>query len=212
VPEPTRPVWIEGAAGPLEALARVAPTPRGAAVISHPHPLHGGTLHHPVMFHTDRELNRAGWTTLRFNFRGVGASAGTHDEGRGEVDDVARAVDRLVALAPGVPLVLVGYSFGAWCSVRHAVTDPRVAGLVAIGLPVQRFDFDALDRLGRPLAVVQGDADELGPLPEVRALLARARPPGRLYVVGRAGHLFPHQAPVVAARVVEAASGLLEID
>jgi alpha/beta superfamily hydrolase len=207
---PPRKLWIEGPAGRLEAVLRAARPARAAAVVSHPHPLHGGTLHNPVVFHSDRELNRAGFSTLRFNVRGVGASSGAHDEGRGEVDDLACAADWLRGAAPGAALILVGYSFGAWCSVRLAARDPRVAAVVAIGLPTRHYPCDDLARLGRPVAVVQGDADELGPIAEVRSLLA-GQAEGRLYVVERGGHLFPDRASGVAALVVEAALAILGV-
>ena len=101
-----RSLWIEGGDGRLEAALRTASLPRAAAVLTHPHPLYGGTLHNPVVFRTDRELNRAGWTTLRFNFRGVGSSEGTHDEGRGEVEDVGAAVSWLRGIVPDVPIAM----------------------------------------------------------------------------------------------------------
>lgn len=128
-----RKLWIEGPAGPLEAVLRASCPPRAGAVLAHPHPLHGGTLGNSVIFHADRELNRAGLTTLRFNFRGVGASAGAHDAGRGEVDDLAAAASWLAGLTPRQPLLVVGYSFGAWCAIRHAARSSSVAGVIAIG-------------------------------------------------------------------------------
>lgn len=208
-----RKLWIEGPAGRIEAALRVARTARAAAVVAHPHPLHGGSLHNPVTFHTDRELNVAGLTTLRFNFRGVGTSEGVHDEGRGELDDVAAAVAWLRGAASGVPLLLVGYSFGAWCALRHAVRDDTVRALVAIGLPLRRYDLTEVRRFDRPLAVVQGTADELGGFEELRQLLAEAGKTAAIYPVEGASHLFPGRAPEAARRVVEAAEVLLrEVD
>jgi alpha/beta superfamily hydrolase len=205
-----RKLWIEGPAGKLEAALRTAETPRAAAVIAHPHPLYGGTLHNPVVFHVDRELNRAGLTTLRFNFRGVEGSDGFHDDGRGEVGDVAAAAAHASGLVPGKPLILVGYSFGARCVVAHAITDRSVAGVVAIGLPVRIWPFDDLPSLGRPFSVVQGTNDEFGSIEGVVAVIARASPPGRLYEVAGASHMFPGRAPEAAARVVEAVAAILQ--
>lgn len=206
----TRPLWIEGPVGKLEAALRTAPNPRAAAVIAHPHPLYGGTLHNPVVFHADRELNRAGLTTLRFNFRGVEGSDGFHDEGRGEVGDVAAAAAWLKGLAPGAPLILVGYSFGSRCAIAHALNDPSVAAVVAIGLPPRIYSFDDLPSLHCPLAVVQGTNDEYGSIEEVSALIAKTTPPGKLYPVPGAAHLFPGSAPQAATRVVEAVRGILQ--
>jgi alpha/beta superfamily hydrolase len=202
-------LWIDGPAGKLEASLRTADPPRAAVVLAHPHPLYGGTLHNPVVFHADRELNRSGLTTLRFNFRGVEGSDGFHDEGRGEIGDVAAAAAWVGALVPGKPLILVGYSFGARCVIAHAIADRSVAGVVAIGLPVRIFSFDDLPSLGRPLAVVQGTADEFGPIEEVEAMLSQTSPKGRLYVVPGASHLFPGQAGEAAKLVVDAAAGIL---
>ena len=167
-----RRLWIEGPVGKLECALRVAMNPRAAAVLAHPHPLYGGTLENPVVFHADRALHRTGVTTLRFNFRGVGKSDGLHDEGRGEVRDVGAALSWLRGLAPGAPLLLVGYSFGAWCALGHALEEPSSAAFIGIGLPVRSYSFTGLPALRRPWAVVQGTEDELGTLGEVRALLA----------------------------------------
>jgi uncharacterized protein len=206
----TRALWIEGPAGRLAAALRVADQPRASVVLAHPHPLYGGTLHNPVIFHADRELNRRGLTTLRFNFRGVEGSDGFHDDGRGEIGDVAAAAGWVRALAPGKPLLLVGYSFGSRCAVAHAITDKTVAGVVAIGLPVRIWEFQDLPSLGRPLAVVQGTDDEYGSIGEVEAAIGAASPKGRLYTVSGASHLFPGKVTEAAARVGEAVEEMLQ--
>jgi len=204
-----RRLWIEGPAGKLEAMVRVANPARGCAVVAHPHPLHGGTLHNPVVFHADRALHRTGMTTLRFNFRGVGDSDGTHDDGRGEVGDLAAAAAWVRGLAPGTPQVLVGFSFGALCGFRHLLADPSAAAFVAIGLPLTRYAFDEVADLAVPMAVVQGEFDEFGAPDAVRAVLDRARPAGRLIVVPDAPHLFPGRAPEAGEAVVRAVRDLL---
>ena len=203
-------VWIEGPVGKLEAALRTATSPRAAVVLAHPHPLYGGTLHNPVIFHADRELNRAGLTTLRFNFRGVEGSDGFHDEGRGEIGDVAAAAGWVAALAPSVPLILVGDSFGSRCAIAHATADRSVAGVVAIGLPVRIWAFEDLALLGRPLSVVQGTKDEFGSIEEVALVVARAVPAGKIYEVDGASHLFPGRTKEAAARVVEAVEDMLQ--
>ena len=143
-----------------------------------PSPAARGSLHHPVLFHADRALNRAGWTTLRFDFRGVDSSEGLHDDGRGEVDDVASAVSWLRGIVPDRPLVVVGYSFGSWCAIRYAATDDQVTGLVGIGMPVRTYDFEPWVRgLGRPLAAVHGEA-ELATPDDVQRVLDTAQPRG----------------------------------
>ncbi|HJQ99668.1 MAG TPA: alpha/beta fold hydrolase [Candidatus Polarisedimenticolaceae bacterium] len=205
----SRKLFIEGPAGRLEAAARAAERPRGAVVLAHPHPLYGGTMHNPVIFHADRELNRAGFTTLRFNFRGVGRSEGKHDDARGEVGDVGAAASWIEKAVPGVPLILVGYSFGSRCAVSYALTAPSVAAVVAIGFPIRVWPFHDIEALGRPFAAVQGTKDEFGPIGEVEAVLARMSPPGVLYKIEGAPHLFPGRAPEVAAAVVRAVESIL---
>lgn len=199
-----RRLWIEGPAGRLEAALRVALPDRGIAVVAHPHPLHGGTLHNPVVFHADRELNRAGWTTLRFNFRGVGASEGVHDDGRGEADDVGAALAWLRGLAPAAPRVLVGFSFGSVCCIRHAAGDPGIAAVLAIGLPVRVYDLGELTRLRSPLAVVQAEHDEFGTPGEVERRLERAGVIGSVRTVPGTSHLFPGRAPDAGKAVTAA--------
>jgi len=204
-----RRLWIEGPAGRLECALRVACPARAAAVLAHPHPLHGGTMQNPLIFHADRELHRSGWTTLRFNFRGAGASEGTHDDGRGEVGDVGAAASWLRGIALEVPLLLVGYSFGSWCAIRYAIDDPSVAAVVAVGLPVRAYGFEEIGRLSHPLAVVQGSEDEFGSPSEVEAVIARAHPSGELTVLPGASHLLPGRVPEAAAAVRAAAERCL---
>jgi len=202
-----RKLWIPGPEGRMEAALRVAAEPRATAVVAHPHPIQGGTLHNPVVFHAERQVHGLGITTLRFNFRGVGDSQGTYDEGRGEVEDLAAAASWVRGLSPECPLILIGYSFGSWCAVRLAERDPSVRAVVAIGLPTRTYPFEEITRLGRPVAVVQASGDEFGSPDEVRSILDRARPRGALYVVDGTSHLFPERAREAAARVEEAVRG-----
>jgi alpha/beta superfamily hydrolase len=196
---------IAGPAGRLEAARRDADAPIGAAVLAHPHPVYGGTLDNPVVFHADRELNRAGFATLRFNFRGVGESEGEHDEGRGEVGDVRAAVEWLRAEVPDLPLLIVGYSFGSLCSLRHMEEGSEASSVVAIGLPSRIYSFEMIERVNYPLAVVQGSMDEFGSPEEIGALLRGAATPNRLCVVEGADHYFTAQVHDAAPLVVEAA-------
>ena len=204
-----RRLWIPGPVGRLEAALRLGVPERPIAVLCQPHPLHGGTLHNPVVFHADRALNRAGLTTLRFNFRGVGDSDGEHDEGNGEMEDIGAAVGWLRGLVPDARTVLVGYSFGAWCSVRYAVDDPDVAALVAIGLPVLKYGFESIARFQRPMAVVQPEHDEFGTPAQIQPVLQAANPPARVAVIPGASHLLPGRAPEAGAAVAEAVAAML---
>ena len=114
--------------------------PYFAAVVCHPHPLYGGTMHNKVVFRVARALHGLGLPVLRFNFRGTGMSAGEHDFGRGEADDVRAALDYLAEQFPGRPLLLAGFSFGAWVGLRVGCGDARVAELVGLGLPANDSD------------------------------------------------------------------------
>jgi alpha/beta superfamily hydrolase len=177
--------------------------------VAHPHPLHGGTLHNPVVFHAERNLHLAGLTTIRFNFRGVGDSEGSHDAGHGEVADLAAAASWVRGLATDVPLIVVGYSFGSVCAVRAARNDRSIRAVIGIGLPVRTFDFAEVEELNRPLAVVQAADDEFGTIEEVRRLLERTSPRGTLYVVDGSSHLFPGRAREAGHRVRQAGEAML---
>src|ERR1041384_4151583 len=118
--------FFEGPAGRIEAILKEPEGPiNRAAVICHPHPLFGGTMHNKVVFRTAEAFQHAGFATLRFNFRGVGGSTGKHDDGTGEQQDARAAIDYLVAAYPGVPLALSGFSFGGGVCLNYGPTDPR---------------------------------------------------------------------------------------
>jgi alpha/beta superfamily hydrolase len=152
--------------GHLEALLKEPDgPPRGAAVVCHPHPLHGGTMHTKAVYRSAQALNDAGLVTLRFNFRGVGTSTGSHDEGVGEREDVAAAIDWLDERYPHVPLVVGGFSFGSMVGLSVGAEDERIVALLGLGLPVglgDRYDFGYLAGADKPVLVVQGELDEFG--------------------------------------------------
>jgi hypothetical protein len=157
-----------GPAGTLEGLWKEAREPRrGSAVFAHPDPLRGGTLHNKVVFRANAALTAAGYATLRFNFRGVGASRGRHDEGRGETDDFRAALDEAEHLG-GLPIIAGGFSFGSAVALRAAEADERVAGLVAVGLPLASLARGSIARPNVPALFVTGERDTFGP----RAMLA----------------------------------------
>lgn len=160
---PPRPeaVEIPGPAGPLEAIVEdPGGEPRAIAVVCHPHPLYQGTMHNKVVHTVARAMIRLGAPAVRFNFRGVGASGGAWDEGRGETDDALAVVDWAHGRWPGRPLWLAGFSFGAFVALR-AAPAARPAALVTVAPPVQRFPPGEAPEPGCPWLVVQGEADEL---------------------------------------------------
>jgi uncharacterized protein len=162
--------------GHLEAIVKEpAGTPRGAAVICHPHPLHGGTMHTKAVYRAAQGLNEAGLVALRFNFRGVGTSTGSHDEGVGEQDDARAALDWLESEYPHLPLVVGGFSFGSMVGLAVGADEARVVSMLGLGLPVNlegRYDYDYLADVNKPVLVVQGEYDEFGSGEQVAAALA----------------------------------------
>ena len=188
-PPPKTPLDIDGPAGLLEALLE-DPGGSGArfAVVCHPHPLHGGTMHNKVVFMLARALQEQGIPTLRFNYRGVGRSAGSYDDGRGETDDALSVIDWGRRRWPGARLVLAGFSFGAAVSLRAAL----VAGaehLISVAPPVTRLT-GPVSRPDCRWLLLQGDADELVDCREVLAWAARFAPPPTVRVFAGGDHFF----------------------
>src|SRR5580693_7301590 len=131
-------LFLNGPEGRLEAIfwkPEGNVRPPIAAVLCHPHPLFGGTMHNKVIYQTAKSLDALGLAVLRFNFRGAGMSAGTHDRGRGEQGDVRAALDFLASEFPGIPLLLTGFSFGCWVGLRVGCQEYRVAELIGLGTP-----------------------------------------------------------------------------
>jgi alpha/beta superfamily hydrolase len=189
---------IPGPAGPLEALLdQPAGTPRAAVVFAHPLPIEGGTMHTKVVFQAAKALARAGCVVLRFNFRGVGRSAGTWDEGRGELDDYRAASDFMASQYPGLETWAAGFSFGSYVATTVGAEDPRICTLIAIAPPVDRYDFTPVKMSQKPKFIVHGEADELIALKLVRQFYAECRDPKELVEIDRANHLFDGQASEV---------------
>lgn len=189
VPEPLR---LEGGAGAIEALLEVpadASSPRAVVVCCHPHPLFGGALTNKVIHTVARAFVAAGVPALRFNFRGVGASQGVHDEGRGETDDLIAVAGWLRQRFPGAELWLAGFSFGAWVSLR-AAARLSPGRLVSVAPPVGRWDFSDIPRPGCPWLLVQGTADELLDAEAVQTWARALSPDVRVALLPGASHFF----------------------
>ena len=192
---------LPGEAGELEALLNLgAPDAKYAALVCHPHPLFGGTMHNKVVFAAAKVLNAFGCPVLRFNFRGVGISAGEHDEGRGEVADVRVALDYLTERF-AKPILFAGYSFGAAIGLRAAVAHSRVAGLVLIGAPVQvetrHYSYEALDTSALPKLFVSGTRDQFASPEQLQEIFARAAGPKKLVMIPETDHFFGGQLEAV---------------
>jgi len=207
------PVDIPGPAGRLEALYEelAEVPPRFAALVCHPHPSYGGTMHNHATHRLAKGARAVGGATLRFNFRGVGRSAGAFDEGRGEQEDVRSALAWLANRHPGLPLYACGFSFGAWMvlSACGGAQSP-VRGLLAAGLAVRKLDHAAIPSCARPVAAIQAEKDDMGSPDEVRAVLAELPAPWRLSVVPGATHLFTEDLTTFQREVESGLSWLLE--
>ena len=164
--------------------------PRAAAVLCHAHPLHGGTMHFKLLYRVAKVMQRAGLAVLRFQFRGVGRSAGSYDEGRGEQDDARAALDALAREFPGTPLVAGGFSFGAVVALRTGLRDDRVERILVLGLPIQVIDVRVENLSEKPVLIVQGELDEFGNEAAIRSFVDSFPRPAQLVVVKGAGHLF----------------------
>jgi len=189
-------LMIPGPAGPLEALLDTPlGAPRAAVVFAHPHPIYGGTMHTRAVYHGAKGLTQIGCAVLRFNFRGVGTSAGGFDQGRGEVDDFRAALNEMYDRYPDVPLWAAGFSFGAWVALETGAADPRVSALIGIAPPVagHGFAFPQTLESRTPKFFIQGDLDALCPLKDLRAFYGRLHEPKELVVIDGASHLFEGQ-------------------
>jgi len=178
---------LRGPSGKLEAVLNTgrenAPY---AALVCHPHPLGGGTMHNKVVFHAMKALNSFGFPVLRFNFRGTGLSAGQHDQGRGEVEDVKVALAWLVREFP-LPIFFAGFSFGSATGLRAACPDQDVKALISIGTPVEAegrlYTFEFLRECTKPKLFVSGDHDQYAPAARLEELVATVAEPKELVFV-----------------------------
>jgi alpha/beta superfamily hydrolase len=190
---PTGNLFIPVEHGRLEAVLKQPAGPvSGVALVLHPHPLGGGTMHNKVVFRAASALNDAGLVTLRINFRGVGQSTGKHDEGRGELEDVRAGLNYLAQSYPEQSVTVCGFSFGAWLGLQVGIVDDRVKNLISIGTPLDKYDFSFIKGCRKPLLFVHGDMDEFGDVGKLRELVAKleSQTQVELIVIPEAGHFF----------------------
>jgi uncharacterized protein len=192
---PSSGVTLEGLMSIHEALSA-----RGGVVLCHPHPQHGGNMHNPVIASGVQGASEAGFSTLRFNFRGVGESEGRYADGIGEREDVQAAVDCLNATAGerAHPLILFGYSFGAWAGIPVAVGDGRIDGMVVVAPPIEMYDFGFLKGCKKNKRIVAGSEDLFCPLPLLKKWYQQLEEPKSLTVIQGADHFFfSHQRTLI---------------
>jgi alpha/beta superfamily hydrolase len=186
-------LFLDGPVGRLEAIlwtpAHSGP-PSLAALVCHPHPLYGATLHNKVVYRVAKSLDALDIPVLRFNFRGAGLSAGSHDHGHGEQGDVEAAIDFLASEFPSAAVLLAGFSFGSWVGLRVGCADPRVTDLIGLGIPVNNTDFTYLWNCAKPKLFVHGADDEHGARNKVAELVSALPGEHELVIVDHADHFF----------------------
>jgi alpha/beta superfamily hydrolase len=176
---------------------------RGGVILCHPHPLYGGEMDNPVVTAAAKAAFDEGFLTLRFNFRGVGESEGTHADGVGEKDDVRAAIEFLGSKVDEPSLILVGYSFGATVGLPVANEDARVKGMVAIAPPLEMYDFDFLKGSKKSKLVIVGNRDLYCPIERLEELYQHLEDPKSLVVIQGADHFFSYHVNLLTAPLRE---------
>lgn len=192
MPRKIESLFVEGPVGRLEALLEEPEdgAPQEAALVCHPHPQHGGTMHNKVVYRVARGLRRAGAVVLRFNYRGVNLSEGSFGEGEGELDDARAALRYLRGRYPELPYTLAGFSFGSRIILRLGCGEPGARRLIAVGFPASFKDRASLDGCTVPRIFVQSTQDEYGPVAEIEPVIAALPEPKRLVLIEARDHFF----------------------
>ncbi len=210
-----RSFFLNGPAGQLEALLNAgSPDATHAALLCHPHPVYGGTLHNKVVFHAMKALHELGMPALRFNFRGAGLSQGEHDQGAGEVGDVRTALDWLDQEFH-LPIVFAGFSFGAAVGLRAACPDPRVPAIISLGTPIspvdnRSYDYDFMKTCAKPKLFVSGSRDQFAPKARLEALVASLPDPKKLVIIEAADHFFEGRLREMREAILQWTSAFLQ--
>jgi|SRR5436190_4430190 len=199
--------FLQGPAGKLEALLNVGEENAShAAIVCHPHPLYGGTMHNKVVFNAMKALSGFGFPVLRFNFRGAGLSEGKHDEGRGEIEDVRAAIEWLDE-SFALPIIFAGFSFGAATGLRASCTDKRVVGLISLGTPVSAegriYSYSFLAECEKPKLFISGSRDQYGPVANLEKIVSLAAEPKTFLLVEEADHFFEGKIPIMRTAIEE---------
>ena len=183
--------FFAGPAGRIEAILREPHSPvRRAAIVCHPHPLFGGTMHNKVVFRIARAFQDAGFAVLRFNFRGTGRSEGIHDNGQGEQQDLGAAIDFIQNKYEGAELWIAGFSFGSAVMLRATCGNGRIRALIAAGVPVSKSDLSQIVHCDRPKLFVQGALDQFGSPEDLRRFVDQLDEPKTVHIVESADHFF----------------------
>ena len=200
-------LMLDGPAGKLEALLNAgAPNATHTALISHPHPLFGGTMHNKVVYNAMKALASFGFPTLRFNFRGTGRSEGKHNEGKGEVEDVRAALEFLHNEFH-LPIIFAGFSFGAATGMRAACPDEHVVAIISLGTPVvadgRTYAYKFLASCAKPKLFVSGSQDQYSPARELQEVVNHAAEPKKLVLIEGAEHFFMGKLELMQSAIQE---------
>ena len=203
--------FLDGPAGQIEAILKEPATVvTRAAIVCHPHPLFGGTMHNKVVYRIARAFQDAGFAVLRFNFRGTGRSQGQHDQGRGEQEDLRAAIRFMKQKHAGAEIWLAGFSFGSDVMLRVACNDPSIRAIVAAGVPVSKYDFSHVINCAMPKLFVQGAIDEYGSRDDIEQMVAKLGEPKRLKIVEGADHFFEGHLPELAQTVADFIASIIQ--
>lgn len=197
VPRKIESLFLQGPAGRLEALLEEPEdgAPREAALVCHPHPQHGGTMHTKAVYRVARGLRSAGAVVLRFNYRGVNLSEGEYAHGEGELDDARAALDYLRGRYPDLPFTLAGFSFGSRIALRLGCAGIGARRVIAVGFPTSYKDRSFLEGCAVSKVFVQSTRDQYGPISELEPLVASLTEPKKLIVVDAEDHFFAGALP-----------------
>ncbi|HEY4490376.1 MAG TPA: alpha/beta fold hydrolase [Acidobacteriota bacterium] len=204
-------VVIPGTAGELEGIySYVSKKVSHLAILCHPHPLYGGTMHNKVVYSMATALNQIGYATVRFNFRGVGRSTGTFNHGIGEQRDVESVIEHFDRLYPDSTKIMAGFSFGAKVGLMVASRDSRISGVIGIGVTVDVADFSFLIEYEKPKLIVQGSQDQFGSVSALETWFQKLAEPKRLVIVHDAVHLFDGKLPELKSAIMSEFPLLME--
>lgn len=204
-------VFLPAPTGELEGIfSYVSRKVTHLAILCHPHPLYGGTMHNKVIYSMATALNQVGYATVRFNFRGVGRSSGSFNHGIGEQRDVDAVIDHFHHLYPDAIKIVGGFSFGAKVGLLSAYRDDRISGLIGVGVTVDIADFSFLQEYEKPKLIIQGSEDPYGHIKTIRDWYYKLPEPKKLMVVDGAVHLFDGKLTELKNSIVQALPILME--
>ncbi|HTY64399.1 MAG TPA: alpha/beta fold hydrolase [Acidobacteriota bacterium] len=193
-------------AGPVQLEANLrepAGSPRGTAVVCHPHPVYGGTMDNRVVFRAAKAAAEAGFAALRFNFRGAGQSTGLFDQGVGEKEDVAAMIQWLTEKYPGIPMALIGYSFGAWVGLQVACSSPGIVAMVGLGIPLDLYSMEFLIENPKPALYIVGTKDEFCSQESLDGFARRLPASSFVHQIDEADHFFSNHADIVQGLIYD---------